>query len=292
MIINTSFKFISLTKSCILPDWSRFKALKLWRITFVFFLFSTFRFLCWSTRTWCCSAVSFLRLDSERPRSFSSRTFRCSSVSFLRLDSVRSRSFSSRTFRCSSVSFLRLDSVRSPFRMSRTCRWSVSSFLRRTRARSRSSSSRTWRWSGVSFFRLDLARSLLSFSWFWRCWSILVVGIESAHSTPFSTGCWWWFSDATLSSRISSETRGSWTPLKVSCSLRKRRLGEDWNSGTRTWMTALFLNVLFSGVYVIGKWFRSMSKAEKNSLLQSKLIDFYDLSPENAQLETAEGQNG
>jgi hypothetical protein len=31
-------------------------------------------------------------------------------------------------------------------------------------------------------------------------------------------------------------------------SLRKRLLGEDWNSGILIWVTVLFLNVLFSGV--------------------------------------------
>ena len=208
-----------------IPCWSRFVAQKLCRLSFVFFLFSRFRFLCWLTRTWRCSAVSFLRLDSVRSRSISSRAWRRSAVSFLRLESARSRSFSSRTWRCSAVSFIRLD-----------------------RARSRSFSSRAWRCSSVSLFRFNWARSLLIFSWFWRCWSLFMVWIESARSTSFSSWCRRGSSNATVLSRISPETRDSWALFKFICSVRLRRFGEDGNSGIRTWVTALFLSVLFSGV--------------------------------------------
>ena len=216
--------------------------------SFLFFLFVWLRFFCWLSRHWRCSSVSFARavrvcslsiwsricrwrsvslVRSDRLRSlfFSCRICRCSSVSSVLLDWLRFLCFWSRTSRCFSVSFIWLNRLRSLCFLRRSLRCSSVSAVRFDRLCSLFFSSRICRCSSVSFARFDRLRSLCFSSRRWCCssWSFGVFSFE------FGTVDW-----VILSSMVSS--------------LRKRRLGEDWNSGILIWVVLLFLNVLFSGV--------------------------------------------
>lgn len=181
--------------------------------------------LFFSSRIWLCFSVSLIRSDRICSLFFSSRICRCSCVSVILFDLLRSLCFSSRIWRCSSVSFVRVNLVCSLFFSSRACRCSSGSFVRFDRFRSRLFSSRICRCSSVSFALLDRDRSLCFSSRRWRCSSLSFV----VFSFEFGIDGW-----LMLSSMVPS--------------LRKRLLGEDWNSGILIWVIVLFLNVLFSGV--------------------------------------------